>query len=788
MVSPLEDGVHNASAASENFKWRGRPRGEEEEDPQGNAQLLGMRRKTRCQFSSSAAAVCIGCEARKTACVSQEFADEQPQESERGLSQRLSRVEGLLEKIVEQITPHSYTSTQIDQQQQQQQPPPLTSSASAEEDDLDSPGEALRPSAAGRTPAIGTFNAIREDGGTYAQACTSFAPTPASTQGEVAATLPTKYRQISKALHAAFPCQHDIDAIVAIGSGSFFVVTFFNGFDSPSEPPSSVSEVPPVASHPTLLAKRLMQVTICIQRLSRHELPRDLVMGESALSHTNGIVNLVSELVVSNDDLIGSVEGLETLHLIAIYHANAGNLRKSWLALRRAIAVAQLMGVDRWREDDDKPLKSVDPRSDPSTRTRASGIWYRLNSSDRYLSLLLGLPAASDDDSFASPERTAGDSPTERLEKLHTVIMGTIIKRNSSNGSVNRGAAVADAAFGTTQAIDCDLELAAKSMGASWWCPVELPADPVSTLSPRELVHSHAHVMLQMNHHHLLILLHLPYMMRDPKERRWDYSKTTCLSSSRELLRAYIVFRRLSDAATACRHTDYGALTAAMTLLLGYLDPKLRARRRDGLESAIVRQRELDRELILAIRDIMKGMAEHDGDKPSQEASDIITRLLPLTDVDLTTTTAMNAAHGGFSDVPVRLEIPYLGTINISPVSRRTQQHQSLGRDRSLAPPPYGADNGGGFTEPDRLNGSSVSSNTHGNGNRPENMLMDPGLQQLPQGSSSFLSSLGEDANFSIMQIEPDLTSPYQFPEFAADVDQWTFQGFDAAFFESLFS
>ncbi|KAI1380836.1 hypothetical protein F4677DRAFT_199942 [Hypoxylon crocopeplum] len=721
------------------------------------------RRKTRCQFTSITATVCIGCEARGSACVSQEFPDEQPPTSERGLSQRLSRVEGLLEKVVERLAPDSYTSSRRGERHH-------TSSASAE-DDLDSSSGMLRPSAADHPPVLGIFDALREESGTYDSAHTSFMLTPAPTQSDVVSALPAKYAQISKALRAAFPCQHDIDAILAGGSSAYFIVTFFGGIDGPSEPSSSVAEIPPVTSHPILLAKRLMQLTNCMQKLSPNALPQDLVSTEPFRTQMSRFVNIVSDLVLSNDDLVGSVEGLETLSHVALYHANAGNLRKSWLALRRAFSVSLLMGADRW--PDNKPLKSADPRSDPSTRTRASDMWYRINFSDRYLSLLLGLSAASEDDSFADAEHIARNSPTERLERLHTMITGRIIKRNLSSNK-----AAGDAAFGTTQAIDCDLEQAAKSMGAEWWQPVE-PID-TSIATAYELVEAHGHVMMQMNHHHLLILLHLPYMMRDPKERRWDYSKTTCLHASRELLRAYLIFRHLTQAASACRHTDYGALTAAMTLLLGYLDPNLRTR-----DPETTRRRGADRELVLTVRDVMKEMAERDGDKLAAETSDIITRLLPLTDVDVTV-----SGRAGGLDSPVRLEIPYLGTININPVSRRSPQQQGGGGSSNMMTPSSTSyENGGIYTTQDRLQGfAAPSSNTYDASDRSDNTPVDPNLPPPPQASSSFLAALGEDSNFSFMQFEPNLASPYQFPNPAADVDQWTFQGFDANFFESLFS
>lgn len=660
----------------------------------------------------------------------------------------------MLERLVDRIAPEPYTSSRVGNRS-------ITSSASAE--DLDSSSDILRPSAAEHPPVMDILDALREDDHS------SFVPTPAS---DVAYAFPTKYALASRALHGTFPCQHDIDAILATGSGAYFVATLFKGADCPPDP-ASVSEVPPVTSHPALLAKRLMQLTNCIQKMSPKNIPQNLVSKEPLLVQMSRFVSIVSDLVAFNDDLVGSVEGLETLYLIMLYHANAGNLRKSWLALRRTLAVAQLMGVDKW--PDSKPLKSIDPRSDSSTRSRADFLWYNLQFSDRYLSLLLGLSAASDDNSFAEPERMARNTPEERLAKLHTVITGAIIKRNAMMRNKHQQTTATDAAFGTTQAIDCDLELAAKSMGAEWWQPVALPDS--TTATPAELNCAHGHVMMQMNHNHLLILLHLPYMMRDPKERRWDYSKTMCLHASRELLHAYLIFRHLTDAASACRHTDYGALTAAMTLLLGYLDPRLRTR--NDLEAACARA--ADRDLALAVRDVMRALADGTSDKLAHETADIITRLLPLTDVDL--------PMGGGLEAPVRLEIPYLGNITINPVSRRMPQQQ---HNSNVVPTPmarYDDGSRGGkktTAEMDHIRDSTSCDNyltidvDDDGGNAP----VDPCLQQPPTTAGCSVA-FGEDSCFS---YEPDISSPSLFPDVAAGMDDWTFQGFDSTFFESLFS
>ena len=53
-----------------------------------------------------------------------------------------------------------------------------------------------------------------------------------------------------------------------------------------------------------------------------------------------------SRLVTSNDELVEFLEALECLILKAAFHCNDCNLRGAWLVNKRAIGVAQLMGLD----------------------------------------------------------------------------------------------------------------------------------------------------------------------------------------------------------------------------------------------------------------------------------------------------------------------------------------------------------------------------------------------------------------------------------------------------------
>ena len=92
-----------------------------------------------------------------------------------------------------------------------------------------------------------------------------------------------------------------------------------------------------------------------------------------------------------------------------MFEANSGHLRRAWFACRRAMLVAQLMGLHRSAIQ--HPLKVLDP-SQPVYPTY---FWFRIVCTDRQLCLMLGLPQGSLDASMVAEAALANDSPEGRF-------------------------------------------------------------------------------------------------------------------------------------------------------------------------------------------------------------------------------------------------------------------------------------------------------------------------------------------------------------------------------------
>ncbi|KAI4650777.1 hypothetical protein J4E93_003134 [Alternaria ventricosa] len=71
----------------------------------------------------------------------------------------------------------------------------------------------------------------------------------------------------------------------------------------------------------------------------------DCISGDPGVLATR-LVETVVRLVVTKDHLIGCIEGLECIVYEATFQSNAGNLRRAWIAFRRAMVFAQLMRLD----------------------------------------------------------------------------------------------------------------------------------------------------------------------------------------------------------------------------------------------------------------------------------------------------------------------------------------------------------------------------------------------------------------------------------------------------------
>ncbi|KAK7421233.1 hypothetical protein QQX98_002363 [Neonectria punicea] len=582
------------------------------------------------------------------------------------------------------------------------------------------------------------------------------------------------YDQISRALLAAWPGQHELDLLLraSVGISVLFhgvVCMPYSGFlrkDMPS--PRDMLESPPSGSHPVLIARKLLMLATFLQGVPSCS-PKDLELK----AH---LVETASRLVTSNDHLVSSIEGVECIMIESMYQNNAGNLRRAWLTNRRAMMLAQMMGLHKGI--DSPPPKMLD--TETRARVNPEHMWFRLVSSDRYLSLLLGLPQGSLDNNFAAPKILERCTPMERMERLLTMAGGLILQRNGGN--------LQD--LTATHGIDKLLRKAAASMPSQWW----IAPDPARIAGrDAEAFRETLRLMNQFSHYHILAQLYLPFLLHST-DRKYDHNKITAVNASREILVRFVSFRNSNSSMVAyCRGVDFLAFISSTTLCLAHIDAhrKQRAETSDGatIFHFLAHQRLGDRGLMECTLETMEDKARTSDDAIASEIACILRQLLVIeldaSNGGIYTSNASSGpgeesyCRGSVSDGgDVHIYIPYLGTVNIERSEQDTgllysEPTSPLNRERDQ----YILDAWASVKHPGQADGLSVN----------------PDWQDAPSQSNSFEAMLQPPSmagNLDAFNFNGDGDQEEEGlldPALAASIDDWALQGVDMALFQSLF-
>ncbi|KAF8850829.1 hypothetical protein BDZ45DRAFT_632505 [Acephala macrosclerotiorum] len=743
------------------------------------------RRKMKCIFHplTSSNATCNGCRRRGSKCVSQEFPD--PGEETYKMGDGVTSV-GTMHASSDGTTYDGRT--------------PTTPSEDGRRTDHGILTPASMNSEPSRYLALYKFSEPHTVENDILQSATH---TPAS-HG--------KYEKLSRFLHESLPSREDTERICkairypSVLSHEVLTMPYTTLDQNGLKTPESLLEIPKPNLHPVLISRHMLQLATFLQHLhpDLHEEIKGL--SESPRAIMERLVDLAIGLVTTNDDLLGSIEGLECVMIESIYQANVGNLRRSWVTCRRAIGIAQLMGLDR--SDNRVQYKVLDPK----TKHHPQLMWFRILFLDRHLCLMLGLPQGSLDRSMASDAMLANDTPMGRLERIHCVLASRILERNEEFKS-----SLTHDLDDLTRTLDVELQRAARSLPSKWWLAPNL--DIASTADSQALFWDIRRLNTQVLHYNLLNQLHLPYMLRSSSaEGKYEYSRITCVNASRELLSRFITLRNFNRIAYSCRTVDFLALMAAMTLLLAHLD----SHRSSEAENLLAHQYLSDRAMIEEVQKNMEEVNRLSSDALSAQSADLLRRLLTI-DVETADGYLCSARKVSVQDVGtetalpdpdddavVSVHIPYFGIIKIARegVSKEVPKPQATATVNRLA-------------RSQVVDRSSTTTQMHASGlarasgiSTVEVMTrVDAGYchveapsmtsHEVPDGYAKTHAQPGElsipctGANDVTTHFAPQFQNgfydPYdpllqhaEYPELAAVGEDWAFQGVDMAFFDSL--
>lgn len=244
------------------------------------------------------------------------------------------------------------------------------------------------------------------------------------------------------------------------------------------------------------------------------------------------------------------------------------------------------------------------------------------------------------------PEETFENPNTNKddiFAKTMFNIAGRIIERNQNEQAHT---------YTTTQEIDEQFENLAAKMPKEWW---DVPEEMLENRS-LAAVAQFGRFIFQITYFQFVALLHLPFMLRAAKERRYEYSKFSCMKASREMIHRYLALRNSAIGTFRCRIIDFGAFTVTVILFLGLLESSASG---DGQDQQ--HQRDSDRHLVEMVLQSMENVGRSGKDLVANQSANAIKSLLAID------------SPSGQNTTNLKLSIPYFGTISIV---------------RPLAPPP----------------------------------------------------------------------------------------------------
>ncbi|KAH7073054.1 hypothetical protein BKA63DRAFT_56390 [Paraphoma chrysanthemicola] len=345
-------------------------------------------------------------------------------------------------------------------------------------------------------------------------------------------------------------------------------------------------------------------------------------------SDVDKYIETVDRWVLADDEYAATLEGMECLILKSKWYADVGQPRRAWIAYRKGLMYAQLMGLHRKR----------------TTSAAHESIWWALFHGDRFLSLLLGLPYGINDShcDLTIPILNTG-------EYLHPMVAVTKVSQLAGR-VIDRNQGVAEQSFAWALQIDQELEDLWKQLDPAWLDYSELLADAESNAAElRE------RLMGQMCFHQIRVYLHLPFMLKSASNSRFTYSRTACLNGSREVLRLYQALRTGTvQPLYECKAIDFIGFTAAVLIQIGLLNFGMAAGQQSNTSPKDI---ESDIRLIEISIDIFRRASSEKGGKVALQSAEVLEKM-------------MSKFRGGNPDPEEcssksEFVIPYFGTISI---------------------------------------------------------------------------------------------------------------------------
>ncbi|KAE8446611.1 hypothetical protein EG329_011804 [Mollisiaceae sp. DMI_Dod_QoI] len=367
------------------------------------------------------------------------------------------------------------------------------------------------------------------------------------------------------------------------------------------------------SDNPALVAKAILFLALCIQQLSHDIVREQLTLSTRPEVLLDSYLMVVDMLLSINENSAPTIDGLECLEITAKLYMNMGKPRESWLSYRRAINLALLIRLHD---------------SGGIAREREQKAWSKLWQGDRFMSMLLGLPAATSDLHPGLLRPDSSLSISARILYEMAVIAGHVSERNQNSASTN---------YYTTLQIDQQLRDCLQNIPSDWWNARPSESTPIEAVYGLQVTKIH-YYMLQK-------ILHQPYMLKSFVDDDYKPSSIATCDASREMIAAYQTLRNHAGMELIiCDLMDFQVFTAAIALIIKILSST----------SSCLNSNERDWQLVQSVTSGLGKVAQAMECSVASQAAQILEYL--------------TAAHHGTYSGPSQFEavIPYFGKVKIN--------------------------------------------------------------------------------------------------------------------------
>ncbi|KAJ4288278.1 hypothetical protein N0V88_007469 [Collariella sp. IMI 366227] len=258
-------------------------------------------------------------------------------------------------------------------------------------------------------------------------------------------------------------------------------------------------------------------------------------------------VSTVNSLVLVQEEMVCSSDGLECLHMLGMIYINEGAFRKAWLSFRRALDVAKIKGF--------RNSYASSSRQGPSYKLAAQRrLWLDTIAGDCYLSLLLGLEPVLGSEPFG--RNGDADDQHGNVDAKFEREFYPIVARLAKNRFLDQHD------YEPAREIDRLLDELWDSMPGAW------QRTPTLRLGRSfESAKDYSRLMCHLHFFLIRIFIHLPFAFSDGTGDQ-EYSKDRCLEASRIILHWYFGLQKDGKGQPRCKIIDITAFLAAVTILL----------------------------------------------------------------------------------------------------------------------------------------------------------------------------------------------------------------------------